>query len=203
MLAMSVEPRVRELLAARDFHGAATEAIRGFGPQVLRYLRSVLRDEEDATEAFSQFAEKLWKGLPGFRGDASLRTWAFRLAWNAAMNLRDEAWRRRGRRLTTGEASRIAEEVQTQSAVRVERQSQALDKLRESLSAEDHSLLALRVDQRLSWAEIAEVLSTTGQPVDAATLTKRFERLKERLAKMAREQGLVERRPREPGSNGP
>ena len=192
MAGMSDEARVRELLDAGDLEGAATEAIRHFGPQVLRYLRSLLREEALATEAFSQFAENLWKGLPAFRAEASLRTWAFRLALNAAINLREQAWRVRGRRLRTAEASKIAEEVRTRTAVRVERQRQALDKLRQSLSVEDRSLLVLRIDQGLSWAEIAEVLSAEGRRVEVAAVTKRFERVKERLAKMARDQGLVD-----------
>ena len=102
---MSAEEKVRALLSSGDRKGAATEAIRGFGPQVLQYLRAVLRDEAEAREAFSQWAENLWKGLPSFRGESSFKTWSLRLACNAALNLRDEAWRKRGRRLATGEAS--------------------------------------------------------------------------------------------------
>jgi RNA polymerase sigma-70 factor (ECF subfamily) len=190
--APELEPHVRDLIAAGDLDGAATEALRALGPSVLRYLRSMLRDEEAAVDAFSHFAENLWKGLASFRGDSSLRTWAFRLAYNAALNLRDEAWRRRARPFATGEASRIAEEVRTKTVVRVERQRRALDTLREALTEDERSLLALRIDQGLSWAEIAVVISAEGSPVDANTLTKRFERLKERLAAMAREQGLLD-----------
>ena len=69
----------------------------------------------------------------------------------------NEAWRSRGRRFFCGEASALAEEIRTRSHLKVERQRQALDKLRESLDVEDVSLLALRIDQKLSWAEIAEV----------------------------------------------
>ncbi len=192
MTDLPVEERVRERIAAGDLDGAATEAIRGLGPQVLRYLRSLLRDEDAAADAFSQFAENLWRGLPGFRWDASLRSWGFRLAFHAALNQRDEAWRRRGRRLATGEASKIADQVRTKTVVRVERHRQALDRLRQSLSVEDRSLLSLRIDQGLPWAEIAHVLAEEGRPVEAATLMKRFERVKERLAKLAREQGLVD-----------
>jgi RNA polymerase sigma-70 factor (ECF subfamily) len=187
-----LDARVLAIRDAGDPAGAATIAIRGLGPAVLRYLRSLLRDEDDATEAFSQFAENLWKGLPAFRAEASFRTWAYRLAWNAAQNLREGAWRRRGRRFATGEASALAEEVRTRTAVVVERQRQALERLRASLSVEDQSLLALRVDQGLPWAEVAEVLAEEGRPADPAALMKRFERLKERLGKMAREQGLLD-----------
>jgi len=132
----AIEVRIGELLAAGDRPGAATAAIQEFGPPVLRYLRSMLRDEDDASDAFSIFAENVW----------------------------------RGRRFFTGEASALAEEIRTRSHVKVERQRQALDKLRESLDAEEVSLLALRIDQRLSWAEIAEVLSADGEPVEPAAL---------------------------------
>ena len=186
-----LEERVKRL-AASDPAAAATEALRGLGPQVLRYLRSILRDEQLAGDAFSEFAEHLWRGLPEFRGDASLRGWVYRLAHHAALDVRGEAWRRRGRRLATGEASRIADEVRTRTAVRVEQRRQALEKLREALTVEEQSLLALRIDQAMSWSEIAEVLGAEGTRVEPATLMKRYERLKERLAKMARAQGLVE-----------
>jgi len=190
--APSIEARVRDLLAVDDRPGAATAAIQEFGPPVLRYLRSLLRDEDDASDAFSMFAENVWRGLSTWRGEGSLKAWCFRLAWNAAINLRNEAWRRRGRRFFTGEASALAEEIRTRSHVKVERQRQVLDKLRESLDVEDLSLLALRIDQKLSWAEISDVLAADGERTEPAALMKRFERLKGRLAKMAKDQGLID-----------
>jgi RNA polymerase sigma-70 factor (ECF subfamily) len=187
---MDTEARVQALLAAGDSRAAATEAMRGMGPRIFGYLKSVLRDETDAGDAFSLFGENLWRGIATYRGEASFRTWAYRVAWNAALAVRDEAWRRHGRRLETGEGSRLAEEIRT-TAARVERQRTALDALRETLTAEEQTLLVLRIDQELSWDEIALVLSADGAPIEAATLRKRFERLKERLAVLARERGLV------------
>jgi RNA polymerase sigma-70 factor (ECF subfamily) len=187
--ASSVQARVQRLVEAGDVSAGATEALRALGPEILRFLRSVLRDEEDAADAFSHFAENLWKGLSSFRGQSSLRTWAFRVAWNSAMNLRQDAWHRHGRRFATGEASKIAEEIRTKTVVRVERQRDALEKLRESLSPDDQSLLALRLDREFSWEEIAEILSAGGERVQALTLMKRFERLKKRLTEMVRSQG--------------
>jgi RNA polymerase sigma-70 factor (ECF subfamily) len=186
--AASVQARVQALIAGGDASAAATEALRALGPEVLRFLRSVLRDEEDAADAFSHFAENLWKGLPSFRGQASLRTWAFRIAWNSAMNLRSDAWHRHGRRFGTGEASQLAEEIRTKTAVRVERQRDELEKLRQALSPQDQSLLTLRVDREFSWEEIADIMSEGGEPVQPVALMKRFERLKKRLADMVRQQ---------------
>ena len=189
---MDLESRIRERLDAGDPRAAATDAIRGLGPPVLRYLRAMLRDEDVAADAFSMFAERLWKGIASFRGESSFRTWAFRLAWNATQDLRDDPWRRRGRRFEPGEASALADSIRTRSVVRTERQRRALEELRASLSAEDRSLLLLRVDQGLSWEEVAQVLADAGAPARPDALMKRYERVKERLGKLARERGLVE-----------
>ncbi|MBS1109817.1 MAG: polymerase, sigma-24 subunit, subfamily [Anaeromyxobacteraceae bacterium] len=69
-----IERRVRELLAREDRPGAATAAIQDLGPPVLRYLRSLLRDEDDASDAFSIFAENVWRGLPTWRSPRRWRT---------------------------------------------------------------------------------------------------------------------------------
>ena len=188
----SPEERVKELLSAGDRRGAATLALREHGPKILGYLQVVLRDEADAADAFSVFAENLWRGLESWRGEASLRTWAYKLAWNAALNLRDEAWRRHGRRFKPSEASAIADEIRTKTVIKVERQRAHLAELRAELSDEEQTLLVLRIDQGLAWEEIAEVLGTAEGKPDTAMLRKRFERLKERLAKLARARGLLE-----------
>lgn len=186
------EVRIRGLLERADVRGAAGEVLRSFGPKILGYQRAVLRDEDDAADAFSLFAETLWKSLPAFRWESSLRTWTFRIAWTAAQRIRDDAFRRRGRRLLTSEASKLADEIRTQSAIRREVQADRLAALRASLTPEEQTLLVLRIEQELSWDEIALVLSGDGAPVQATALRKRFERLKDRLAAMAREQGLLD-----------
>jgi len=183
--------RVQELLIRGDVAGASTEALRDLGPGVLRYLRSVLQDEELAADAFSQFAENLWRGLPTFRGDASLRTWAFRIAWNVAASAQRDPWCRNRADLSAGMASGLADEIRTKTAVRRAREDEALDRLRQALTREEQSLLALRLDQGLSWAEIADVVSVDGERVQPATLMKRYERLKERMREMARREGLA------------
>ena len=187
----------RDLGAALDagrMSDAATLAIRGYGPQILGYLGSVVRDDGLADEAFSRFAEDLWKGIAGFRRESSLRTWAYRVAWNAARDLQTEAFRRRGRRLETAEVSRVVQEVRSSSAAFLKEDARdKLERLRQALSPEDQTLLILRVNRELSWKEVAQVLSTQAVPVDEPALRKRFERIKTRLRKMAEEQGVLGR----------
>jgi RNA polymerase sigma-70 factor (ECF subfamily) len=188
---VTLDEEVRALLDGGDARAAATAALRRLAPDLLRFLRSVLRDEALAGEAFSLAAEHLWRGLPAFEWRATLRTWALRLALNAAAHVRDDAWRRKGRPFQTGEASALAVELSTKTVVRDERQRQALLALRDELTPAEQTLLALRLDQALEWSEIASILAEGEEAASPATLMKRFERLKERLGRLARERGIL------------
>lgn len=110
---------------------------------------------------FSHVCEKLWRGLPSFRRQSSLRTWLYRLACNAARDFQKEAARNPTRCLRTTEISRIAAEIAA-SRPRFERSSfaDAFARLRESLGPQEQSLLTLRVHVGLSWKEIAEIVGT-------------------------------------------
>lgn len=186
---MVIDQEVAALLERGARDEAATAALAALGPAVLGYLAS-LHEEDDARDVFSTFAEDLWRGLPGWRREASLRAWAFRLAWHASARWRRDPWRKRGERLPTSAASRLAASIAMSRLPGGRRD--ALRRLRESLEPEERTLLVLRLDQELEWDEVAEVLSADGAPVEAATLRKRFERIKDRLARLAREQGLLE-----------
>ncbi|HZZ86557.1 MAG TPA: sigma-70 family RNA polymerase sigma factor [Anaeromyxobacteraceae bacterium] len=188
----NLETRVRQRLSAGDPDTAATLAIREMGPEVLGYLRAVLRDETDASDAFSLFAESTWRGLPGFRSEASLRTWLYRVAWSAALRLVRDPYRARRELLPTSAASRLAASVFASTAQRAEEERTAVQELRARLTPEEQSLLVLRLDRELSWREVAEVLAEEDAPkLDEAALRKRFERVKEKLGRLAREAGLL------------
>jgi RNA polymerase sigma-70 factor (ECF subfamily) len=190
---MSLEVTVRELIAAGRESDAAAEAIRGLGPQILAYLSALLKNESDAREVFSQFAEDLWKGLPGYRGEASLRGWAYRIAWHASVRWVRDPYRRRGQRLETSAASHLADEVRNTSLVENAWREERIAKLREILDPEERTLLILRVDRALPWRDVAHVLADEGKEAPSeAALRKRFERLKEKLGKAAREAGLID-----------
>ena len=193
MVAMAPEDRIREVAAKGDLQGAATEALRWLGPEVLGYLTAMVKSEADAAEVFSQFAEDLWRGLPGFRWESSLRTWAYRIAYHAAARFARDPYRQRGQRFETTMASRVADDVRRSSVLRQDLREQQLAALRAGLDPDERTLLILRLDRGLSWREVAEVLGAQGEePPDEPTLRKRFERIKDKLGKKAREAGLIE-----------
>jgi len=194
---MTPEEQIRGLLDKGDLHGAATQAIRGYGPEVLGFLATLVRDPHDASEVFSQTCEDLWAGLAGFQGRSSMRTWLYILARHAAARFQRAPHRRPGRRVSLSQAGELADQVRTRTLpfLRTEAKDR-FAQIRNSLDERDRSLLVLRVDRRMTWKEIALVLSSEGDcdeviEREAARLRKRFQWLKEEIRARARRAGLL------------
>ena len=180
------------MLEAGELASAAAVIMRGYGPEILAYLTALARDEDRADDAFAQFSEDLWRGLPGFRRDASMRTWLYKLAWHAWLRQARDPFRRRVGPLLSDEMSRLVAEVRSTTAFHLKSEARdAVARLRAQLSAAEQSLLVLRIDRGLTWAEVVSVMSTPEERLDAATVAKRFQRVKEKIRRLAEQAGLL------------
>src|SRR5258705_9489520 len=107
--------RIDEIVVAQiergDAAGAATTALRAYGPPIFGFLWMALRNEEDTEEAFAQFSEDLWRGIGSFRGECRFRTWAYQLAHNSACRLLRGPFRRRRPRLPSAAVQQIVAEI--------------------------------------------------------------------------------------------
>jgi RNA polymerase sigma-70 factor (ECF subfamily) len=186
----------REMLAlhaAGRMSAVADGVLRVYGPEILGLLIALLRDHEAAAEVYAEFSAGLWAGLPSFRGESSFRTWAYRIARNAAAHFRRDPLRRRGVAIgDCPELDEIPARSRTETATfRRTESKDCVSALRQSLHPDDQMLLMLRVDRALAWDDIAQIMADAGDRVTiddaaarrraAATLRKRFERLKEEL----------------------
>lgn len=194
---MESEERITALLRERDLQAAATVAIEHYGPEVLGFLITQLRDQDDASEAFSQACEDLWKGLAAFEQRCSFRTWFYVLARHAAGRTRRPAHRAPQRRIPLSAISEVAASVQSRTLPHL--RSEAKDHLatiRDSLDEADRALLVLRVDRNLDWREVACVFageSATEEELARASarLRKRFQVVTENIRRRAHELGLL------------
>ena len=75
--AEQVETKIREQVTAGEIEAATTLAINQYGPELLGYLLAVTHDAHSADEVFALACEAIWKALPNFRWESSLRTWAY------------------------------------------------------------------------------------------------------------------------------
>jgi RNA polymerase sigma-70 factor (ECF subfamily) len=151
------------------------------------------------------FTEDFWRGLPAFGWRASMRSWLYTLARNAANRFKVAPHNRAARNLTftqNAPLSRLVEHVRTRTAMhqRTEVKS-AMRELREQLSEDEQTLLMLRVDRGLPWRELAIVLESsaqegvelTGDALEQASarVRKRFQLVKDKLKQMAQDAGVL------------
>ena len=67
-------------------HQAAYEALlRRYSAPLQRLARAYTRSSAERDDLFQDIALALWTALPGFRGEASARTWLYRVAHNTAI----------------------------------------------------------------------------------------------------------------------
>jgi len=191
-VAADLEARIRSECDAGNFDGAVTHAIQGYGPELLGFLVVVVGDASEAGEVFSDLCVRLWKSLPGFRWESSLRTFAYVLARRACHAHRKERAKLRDRHVPLSQApelSALIVRIRTTTIARLaeKKGTSRADRLRAQLEPDEQMLLTLRLDRELEWRAIAQVLSDDGAELDreAASLRKKYERLKEKLKKLA------------------
>ncbi len=197
-----LERDVHDACQRGDYPGALTLALTGYGPELLGFLVAVQPGE--AEDTFAELAEALWRSMPRFAWDSSLRTWVYAIARNIMRTNRRDARRREKRGARAGDSAfeRLAARVRTETLAFLKTEKRTrLQALRDALSEEDRMLLVLRVDRRLAWDDIARVLQAApvDAPLDAAALRtqsarlrKRFQVVKDRLRDLARSEGLIE-----------
>ena len=191
--ARAAEPSIASRLLADHAAGrhreVATTTIRAYGPEILGFLAAMLRDEDAARDVFSQFCEDLWSGLPRFRGQCSLRTWAYTVARNAASDYRDSAHNRR--RCAISECPEVLEAAQaarttTLAYLRTEVKDRVAA-MRDRLDPEDQTMLILRIDRGMSFNDIARVTLGDVAPEDGAALARRSAALRKRFERVKAE----------------
>jgi RNA polymerase sigma-70 factor (ECF subfamily) len=194
----TLEQEIHALCDQGDIGGAVERTLQVYGREILRLMHSVLRQPDLARDAFSVFSENLLKGLSGFRWESSLRTWSYRLARNACYQVMHAP----STREQPMSLSALPDEAQHQRTETHPWQRTSVKErfreLRERLKPEERMLLMLRVDQKLSWTEIARVMAEPEEASDNGSLTRRaaalrqqFQRLKTHLRELASEEGLI------------
>jgi len=193
-----VEGELVNLLRAGTFDRAATLALATYGPELYGFLVHLMGAEMPASEVFSQASEDLWKGLPSFRTDCSVRTWMYLVARHAAARYRRTPWNRGGRCGDSAIDDVVADaRSRTAPWLRTEIKDRWRE-IREALDPDDRALLVLRVDRDLPWTDVARVMLGDVDPSadalqrETVRLRKRFQLLKAELRERAREAGLVE-----------
>lgn len=191
-----MEERLSSLLRDHARDELAALAVEAHGGELYGFLVHVIGEPVGAADVFAQMIEDLWRGLSGFRDGGSVRTWLYRLAYQASVRHHRSAWSRAAPAGSPAPPQLVAA-ARTMTAAWRSDVDDRWRELRCELSPEDRALLVLRVDRDLAWPDIAEVLRSEGSEDsagavarDVARLRTRFQLLKDQLRVRARAVGL-------------
>lgn len=145
-----------------ELAGLYDEHSRAIYYLALRFLGDPQRAEDATHDVFL----KAFRRLDQFRGEASVRTWLYRIAINHCQNL-NQSWHNRHVQANSDAAVWETSPAKTDSPLRVletKELGQRIQKTLDALPDEYRLLLLLVADEELSYEEIAALV---GQSADA------------------------------------
>jgi RNA polymerase sigma-70 factor, ECF subfamily len=76
---------IRRSLEAGEYHHAFEILLERYKQKVFHLAYSILRDETQAEDTAQDIFLRIWKGLPGYNGQASLSTWIYTISRNTCL----------------------------------------------------------------------------------------------------------------------
>jgi RNA polymerase sigma-70 factor (ECF subfamily) len=178
---------VARLQANED--AAYDELVRTYSASIFHVAYRMLGDAAEASDAVQEIFLKVFRNISGFKGEAALKTWIFRVAFSEILN-RLRWWKRRHRFATmsldaepngngAGPTHSVASPNPTpEEALQSKEQENAIQQALGRLSKEHRSIIVLRDIEGFSYNEIADVLG-----VSIGTVKSRLARARADLKK--------------------
>jgi len=204
-LASAISVRAAEASIIAELKAGSEEAyewlIAHYHQPVYGLVYRILNDPADAADTTQEVFLKVFRGIKRFHGEASLKTWIYRIALHEASNQR-RWWFRHKRRETTMEAPTGEDEGQGFAL-----KETLVDEHDSPFDCAAHEEVRTRVEQELaqvpepylttvvlrdieglSYEEVAEILQVSLGTVKSRLMRGRFA-LKKRLENYARQAG--------------
>lgn len=141
--------------------------------RILRLCRAYTSSREDREDLFQEITVQIWKALPGFRGEAQVSTWLYRIALNAALRF---AEKQRRPKLALMERLSWFEETTPHPADDTTRErTEQLQRCIQGLAEHDRAVIVLYLEE-CSYKEISRITGLSETNVGV-----KIKRIKEKL----------------------
>ncbi len=166
---------------------AYDELVRIYSASMFHVAYRMLGDTAEASDVVQEIFLKVFRNIGGFKGEAALKTWVFKIAFSEILN-RLRWWKRRHRFATVsldddpggnGNGHCIADSGPSpEQVLQSKEQEAAIQQALGRISSDHRSIIVLRDIEGFSYNEIADVLG-----VSIGTVKSRLARARSDLKK--------------------
>jgi len=155
------------------------QLVADHGEGVYRLCRAYVGNIPELDDLYQEALINIWKALPGFRGDAKITTWIYRVTVNTSVTYRRKTSRKTSLETHLDDFSHISIDSEDRDhKLKLEEQYQLLLKAIEKLKADQRIIIGLFLED-LSYKEIGEVIGK-----DTNYVGVKLSRIKEKLSKL-------------------
>lgn len=184
--------------AAEGCETSFSDLVRCFEKPVFNMAMQALRNREDALDASQEVFMKLWRSAGTYRGECSVNSWIIRIARNTSLDmLRRRSTRYVDSLTVEGDAEDGGERTERDipvaggedDPVAAYERKERIEEVRRAIAGlcEEHrEIIVLRDINRLSYAEIAQVLS-----IEEGTVKSRLNRARNSLKEILEKRNII------------
>ena len=139
---------------------AFTQLMMKYQERLYWHVRRMVVNHEDANDIIQNVFIKVWKSLGGFREEANLYTWLYRIATNETLTWLEHQ-KKRGHISLTGNETALANKLKTQKGFDPNKLEWKLQQAIQSLPEKQRIVFNLRYYDEMPYEEMAMVLETS------------------------------------------
>lgn len=138
---------------------AFTLLVEHFKEQLYWQIRRMVMSHDDADDVLQNTFIKAWMGLDGFRGDAKLSTWLFRIANNETLNFLER--QRQQYSLDDAAAVGVAARLESDPYFDGDETERQLQEAVASLPDKQRQVFNLKYFEEMKYEDMSELLGTS------------------------------------------
>lgn len=150
---------VEQLRDTAQRERAFTLLVEHFKEQLYWQIRRMVLSHDDADDVLQNTFLKAWTGLDGFRGDAQLSTWLFRIANNETINFLER--RRQQMSLDEDGVASVAATLQSDPYFDGDETARQLQEAIAQLPDKQRQVFNLKYFQEMKYEDMSELLGTS------------------------------------------
>lgn len=140
---------------------AFTQLMRKYQERLYWHVRKMVTFHEDADDVLQNTFVKVWNGLDGFRGDAQLYTWLYRIATNEALAHIKQRQKKSADQSLDDEEITLSEKLKADQYFDGNEVTRLLQEAITTLPDKQRAVFTMRYYDAIKYEDMAEILDTS------------------------------------------